>query len=222
MSDQPDSRPVFTIVMGCNGVGKTAWKRCNRDRLPIPYFDQDSIAGGIGDWDSDVSRRRTRELVDAEILAAIKGRISYGIESTYSGNPGVFRVNQAIRAGYRIEGVYLGTSSPEINIRRINQRVLSQTGHKVDPARIPERYRYSLSNLRRTAGEFDELTILDNSNDDTLGIPDPIEQCFLERGEIRSKLPDEELATWAASWLHGLRQSIESKQRLQRKHDKAR
>ena len=70
MSDQPDSRPVFTIVMGCNGVGKSAWKRHNYDQLPEHYFDQDSIAGGIGDWNSESARLRTRTFVDDEILAA--------------------------------------------------------------------------------------------------------------------------------------------------------
>jgi len=59
MSDQPDSRPVFTIVMGCNGVGKSAWKRHNYDQLPDHYFDQDSIAGGIGDWNSETPRHGT-------------------------------------------------------------------------------------------------------------------------------------------------------------------
>ena len=60
MGDQLDNRPVFTIVMGCNGSGKSAWKRENYDRLPDRYFDQDSIAGGIGDWDSESARARTR------------------------------------------------------------------------------------------------------------------------------------------------------------------
>ena len=72
MSDQPDSRPVFTIVMGCNGVGKSAWKRHNYDQMPEQYFDQDSIAGGIGDWNSESAPQRTRTFVDGEILAAIK------------------------------------------------------------------------------------------------------------------------------------------------------
>ena len=53
MADQLDSRPVFIIVMGCNGTGKSAWKRGNYDRLPDRFLDQDSIAGGIGDWNSE-------------------------------------------------------------------------------------------------------------------------------------------------------------------------
>ncbi len=222
MSDQPDSRPVFTIVMGCNGVGKSAWKRHNYDQLPEHYFDQDSIAGGIGDWNSESARLRTRTFVDDEILAAIENRASYGIESTYSGSPGVERVRQAIDAGYRVEGIYLGTDSPEINVERIDQRVLLGTGHRVDQKRIPERYRYSLSNLRRTAAEFDQLAVMDNSTHDPLGIPEPVEQCFLERGEIVRRVSDREMQPWCKNWLDGLQQSLDSKRRLEQKRMKGR
>ena len=62
MADQLDNRPVFTIVMGCNGAGKSAWKRENYDRLPNPYLDQDSIAGGVGEGVA-LLRRRPRGLV---------------------------------------------------------------------------------------------------------------------------------------------------------------
>ncbi|MDE0125825.1 MAG: hypothetical protein OXN97_14725 [Bryobacterales bacterium] len=34
MSELIDPRPVFTIVMGCSGIGKSAWKRANYDVLP--------------------------------------------------------------------------------------------------------------------------------------------------------------------------------------------
>ena len=71
MSDQPDSRPVFTIEMGCNGVGKSAWKRHKHDQLPEQYFGQDSIAGGIGDWNSERARQRTRTFVDAKTLSIV-------------------------------------------------------------------------------------------------------------------------------------------------------
>ena len=169
MADQLDSRPVFTIVMGCNGSGKSAWKRANYDRLPDRYFDQDSIAGGIGDWDSEDARQRTRRYVDEEVGTALQARMSFGIESTYSGRPGREMVERVRRANYRIEGIYIGTESPEINVARIERRVLEHTGHRVDPGRVPERYRYSLSNLRRTVEQFDQLEVLDNSRPDSLG-----------------------------------------------------
>ena len=49
MSEPLDPRPVFTMVMGCNGAGKSARKRENCDLPPVRYHDQDSVAGGLGD-----------------------------------------------------------------------------------------------------------------------------------------------------------------------------
>ena len=221
MADQLDSRPVFTIVMGCNGAGKSAWKRAHYDILPDRFFDQDSIAGGIGDWNSEDAHRRTHEYVDAEVDAAIQARLSFGYESTYSGRPGPEMVERLRQADYRIEGIYLGTADPQINVAWIERRVLEHTGHRVDPARVPERHKWSLSNLRRTVERFDQLEVLDNSRDDPLGIPIPVEQCYLEKGKVRSRLADGEIAPWCAAWLARVEQSLGEKRRLAEKRRRA-
>ncbi len=211
MADQLDSRPVFIIVMGCNGAGKSAWKRGNYDRLPDRYFDQDSIAGGIGDWNSEEARERTRKIFEAEVAEAIGQRLSFGIESTFSGRPGPGMVERVRKAGYRVEGVYLGTESPAINIARIEKRVLANTGHRVDPERVPERYKWSLSNLRRRVTEFDQLEVLDNSRDDVLGIPDPVELCYLEKGKVLSRVEAQDMPAWCADWLDGTERLLAEK-----------
>ena len=205
MADQLDDRPVFTIVMGCNGAGKSAWKRENYERLPRRYFDQDSIAGGIGDWNSEEARARTREYVDKAVAEAIADRVDFGVESTYSGRPGPRMVERALRAGYRIEGVYIGTDSADINRERIEHRVRTKTGHRVDVVRLPERYRWSLSNLRKTAEQFDELEIVDNSAHDKGRRPWPVEQVRLEKGTVTERA--EELRPWCTTWLARLDES---------------
>ena len=111
------------------------------------------------------------------------------------------------------KGVYLGTESPDINIARIERRVLKRTGHRVDPARVPECYRWSLTNLRRTVERFDLLEVFDNSCDDPIGIPQPVEQCYLERGELRSRCPRGEMVAWCADWLVRTEQTL-AEQRL--------
>ena len=215
MADQLDNRPVFTIVMGCNGAGKSAWKRDNYDRLPAQYFDQDSVAGGIGDWNSDEARERTRRIVDGEIARAIENRQDFGIESTYSGTPGRAMVKRAKEAGYRIEGVYIGTASPEINAERIRYRVSANTGHWVDVDRLPQRYGFSLLNLRKTAEQFDTLEIVDNSEYSAKRIPEPTEQLVLEKGVVTSRAT--ELKSWCETWLQRFERSLENR-RSEQKH----
>ena len=209
MADQLDNRPLFTIVMGCNGCGKSAWKRENRDRLPERYYDQDSIAGGIGDWDSEIARKRTREIVDAEIDADIAARRNFGIESTYSGLPGPSMVDRVRKAGYRVEGVYIGTESPRINIERVQHRVEDFTGHHVPAEQIPQRHGFSLSNLRKTAEKFDELEIVDNSEHDRGWRPKPKDQLRLENGKILWRA--EPLEEWCAKWLSRFERALASR-----------
>lgn len=204
MAELLDPRPVFTLVMGCNGSGKSAWKRGNYDRLPQRYFDQDSIAGGIGDWNAEDARRRTREYVDRQIEKIFSARHDFGFESTFSGRPGPALLNAAIAEGYRIEGYYIGTASWSVNARRIEYRVLSHTGHHVDPQRLPERYRYSLANLRRHFRQFDLLEIVDNTAEQEDRIPDPVVQLLAEKGAIAMRLAERRMAPWCAEFLRRL------------------
>ena len=200
MSELIDPRPVFTIVMGCDGAGKSAWKRENYDLLPDRYFDRDSIAGGVGDWNSPGALQRASAYVDAQIAESIEKRLDFGAESAYSGLPGQALVERAGREGYRVEGIYLGTSDPSINAGRIRYRARKHTGRAVDPGVIPARWRHSLSNLRATAERFDQLRVFDNSRHDEGREPCLAEQCRLERGRVvwQADAPEPWCAAWAA------------------------
>lgn len=215
MADQLDNRPVFTIVMGCNGAGKSAWKRANQDRLPERYFDKDSIADGIGGWDTADARERTDAYVNAEIDKALDERRNFGIESTYSGRPGRALVERALEAGYRLEGVYIGTQTPDINNERIRRRVEQQTGHWIDPRQVPDRYRHSLHNLRQTAHRFDELTIVDNSTEFARGVPEPKTELVLEKGRPVYEAGNPN--AWVTDWRRRFDQTRESRERTERK-----
>ena len=185
MSEPLDPRPVFTIVMGCDGAGKSAWKRKNYDLLPSRYFDQDSFAGGIGDWNSSEAPHPG---------AGIHRCPDCGIDRPATGlrhGKHLFRpagarpsLSASSRQGYRVEGIYFGTNDPQVNIDRIEHRVFARTGHMVDPKRIPEHWRHSLSSLHRAAKRFDLLRLLDNSEHDEFHLPRPVEQCQLARGRV--------------------------------------
>lgn len=204
MSELLSNKPVFTIVMGCNGSGKSAWKRAHYEELPQRYIDQDSIAGGFGDWNDQTNREHTRELVDQEVGELIEGKADFGMESSFSVRPGTTMMDRVIDAGYIVKGIYIGTDSPEINIERIEYRVTENLGHRVDPARIPQRYAHSLSNLRRRFDQFEELELIDNSIDNEFHRPNPILQCVAIKGKIEEQIPRAEMANWCATFLERL------------------
>ena len=121
-------RPTFTIVFGCDGAGKTIWSRQHRTRLP---------GAVLRCRDSRRGRRRLGPSGSAEAGGGVRRQ---------PGRPGVrcaaglrrrerrpVLVERAIAAGYRVEGVYLGMTSPTINVERIWRRVGGYpTGHVVD------------------------------------------------------------------------------------------
>ena len=204
MADQLDNRPVFTMVMGCDGAGKTHWKRANYDLLPLLFMDVDSLAGGLGDWNEDLPRKLARSLCDQYMDEAVADRRSFGIENSYSSECGLNRVARMRDAGYRIEGIYLAMNSPELHMSRIDKRVFLAMGHRVDVELIPERYRASLSNLCLTAEWFDDLELLDNTPELDVGYLEPRKQAVLERGKLvyLAKEP----VNWATDWLNGLQE----------------
>ena len=213
MAELIDNNPVFMTVMGCDGAGKTAWKRANYDALPARYIDQDSIAGGFGDWDDQDNRDRTRDRVAKEIEDYIKQRLDFGMESTFSELPGSSLVDRVIGEGNRVCGVYIGTNSPDINISRIDYRVSAYSGHKVEAARIPQLHAFSLSNLRKYIETFDELELIDNSEeDDILHQPMPLSQAYVIRGEVSLKVPRDEVAPWCLNLIERLERSREGRE----------
>lgn len=171
--------------MGCNGAGKTTWKRANYDRLPPRHYDLDAVAGGIGDWNNREIQRRALEIAHAEIDRTIAASQDFGTETTYAGRRGPGMVQQLRAQGYRIEGIYIGTETPDINIERVAHRVRTLTGHDIDPERVRERHRRSLENLLRDAAAFDQLVLLDNSIHHEDRRPRPTTQGTLERGRLQ-------------------------------------
>ena len=106
--------------------------------------------------------------------------------------------------GYRIEGYYIGTASWEVNASRIDYRVLSNTGHYVDPKQLPQRHHRSLSNLRKRLHDFDFVEVADNTEESMDRIPEPVVQFVAEKGAITMRLPEDELAGWSKELLRRL------------------
>ena len=193
-------RPTFTIVFGCDGAGKTIWSRQHRTRLPERFFDVETLAEGVGGWGRPGPRRRAEEFVANLVDQAFATRQDFGVESA-----GPVLVERAIAAGYRVEGVYLGMTSPTINVERIWRRVGGYpTGHVVDDLEgLPGRHQHSLRDLQQVLPVFDRLVLEDNSPDRTPGIPAGVPAVVLERG--RPVFEARVLAPWVAATLrlHG-------------------
>jgi predicted ABC-type ATPase len=108
--------PKLTVVIGANGAGKSTWCRRHRRRLPEHFYNADSIADGLGDWNSPTNQRAARQLVDTRIKGHLDNKEDFGFESTYSGHSRPAIIERAKALGYRTSAIFVGTRGPQINI----------------------------------------------------------------------------------------------------------
>ena len=147
-----------------NGAGKTTWARRHRDRLPLSFYNADSIAEGLGDANSPEQQAKARALVDREISEGLRLGESLGFESTWSGESRPAIVREAHRRGYETHAIFLGTDHPGINIARVRRRVL-EGGHHVPANEILRRWTKAFENLLATWYVFDRIDVLDSTTE---------------------------------------------------------
>jgi predicted ABC-type ATPase len=156
--------PLLTVVGGANGAGKSTLTRLGRETFQShAVLDPDAIAKEM-----QVSALRGGSAIDAgrEVLRRAEDflakRESFLVETTLSGSTYIRMMKRASSLGYRIRFLYVGTSSVEINIQRVRNRV-KRGGHDVPEEDQKRRYPRSLENLPEALNLADEAIIFDNS-----------------------------------------------------------
>lgn len=188
--------PKLKIVIGANGAGKSTWCKAHQSELPLHFYNADSIANGLGDWNSAKLQQKARRFVDQEIGDRLKNNEDFGFESTYSGKSRPNIIKRAAAQGYSIHAVFIGTSRPETNIERVKSRVTAKTGHDVPEAEVRRRWVAAQNNLTETAKYFDTIEVIDNDGKArTVGV-------LKREGSRRS--PDD-----TPEWASALRQQLE-------------
>lgn len=97
--------------------------------------------------------------------AYLERRESFTVETTLSGRNYLEMMVRARTLGFEIVLVYIGTENVEINLLRIQKRVLAG-GHDVPEADVRRRHLRSLKNLPVAVKRADHTLLFDNSTDD--------------------------------------------------------
>ncbi len=95
----------------------------------------------------------------------LESRTSFAIETTLSGHNYLRTMLDARQLGFDVVLIYVGTDSSDINVARVNNRVLLG-GHHVPEEDIRRRYERSLANLELAVARTDHGLIFDNSTKD--------------------------------------------------------
>lgn len=157
--------PVFSLIAGANGAGKSTLTSGNPETFsPFPLLDPDKVSRPLSAAAATSPIAAGREVLRlAE--AYLRRRESFTVETTLSGKNYLDMMLRARTLGFEIVLVYIGTEDVEINLLRIEKRVLAG-GHDVPEADVRRRYLRSLENLPVAVRRADHTLLFDNSTDD--------------------------------------------------------
>ena len=136
----------FYILAGANGSGKSTISKVLLPAEGLVYVNPDDIARELNpDNPLAVRIEAGREALHCIDSLIEKGE-SFAIESTLSGNAYVKVVERAKSLGYTVVIAYIFVDSPEVCIRRIEERVRNG-GHFVPAEDVERRYARSKKNF---------------------------------------------------------------------------
>lgn len=152
--------PVFTIIGGVNGVGKSSLsgvlKDCLNDLGVI--VDPDKITEQLGGDEYAGGQTAVSRLQDC-----LAQRIDFTEESTLSGSFSRKMARAARDAGYTVRLYYVGLDTAQESIQRIANRV-AHGGHTIASEDVERRFARRFRDLAKLLPLCNEATFYDNNN----------------------------------------------------------
>lgn len=164
----PEKPPLIYVIAGVNGAGKSSIQGAAILKANALYYNPDEAAARLRAADPMLTQLAANSAAwqnGVELLRkAIKERLDFSFESTLGANtiPGLLR--EAANAGFHVRIWYVGLSSPELHIARVQQRV-SRGGHSISESDIRRRYERSRLNLIELMPHLIGFKVFDNSAD---------------------------------------------------------
>jgi predicted ABC-type ATPase len=125
------------------------------------YINADDIAAKLrGSYVDRV--RRAQILAEEQRQACLADGCSFTFETVMSHPSKLELMRQAKGLGYRIILYFVATDDPDLNIRRVAQRV-ALGGHDVPADRVLARYHRTLGLLAEASAIADETALFDNT-----------------------------------------------------------
>lgn len=140
--------PNLYIISGCNGAGKTT---ASYTMLPEmleckEFINADEIAKGLSPFQPEKAAIEAGRIMIRRIEDMLKLKQDFAIETTLATKSYVSFIKKAQKLGYFVTLLYFWLSSPELAIKRVEDRVKSG-GHHVPSDVIRRRYKAGAQNL---------------------------------------------------------------------------
>ena len=149
-------KPMLLCFAGPNGSGKSTITK---------FFD---IAGEYTNADDVVSstgmgNEEAAKFVDKKRYDSIEAKSDLTFETVLSSKYKMDILRKSKAEGYFIKCVFVLTADPELNVARVESRVM-QGGHDVDREKVKTRFYKSLANIKELMSLCDILHVYDNTD----------------------------------------------------------
>ena len=191
------------VLAGVNGAGKSSIAGAAFREMGGDYYNPDEAARGLMAADPALSQVEANSTAWREgvrlLRRAIDERLDYAFETTLGANTIPRLLGEAASRGVEIYVWYVGLSSPELHIERVQARV-RRGGHNIPTEYIQRRYEHSRLNLIELLPGLTEVRVYDNSveADPAAGkVPHPMLVLHMERGKILNTRNLKRTPNWA-------------------------
>lgn len=159
--------PNLYIISGCNGAGKTtASYAMFPEMLDCKEFiNADEIAKGLSPFHPESVSIEAGRLMIARMNEMMRMQEDFAIETTLATKSYANFIRRAQQEGYFVTLIYFWLETPELAIRRVEQRVRFG-GHHVNDDVVVRRYFAGMKNLFSMFIPISDYWIMiDNSTD---------------------------------------------------------
>ncbi|AXB56048.1 hypothetical protein [Flavobacterium fluviale] len=185
------SKPILTVIAGCNGSGKSTFSKVLSPGKFTPfdyYFQFLKFYNSLFDSDirEDMAHRLAFKELENQIKIAIENNSSFCYETNFNSTPlhwpNIFKNN-----GYDLQLIFLCLNSIQEAKKRVAIRV-ENGGHFVPENEIEIRYQDGYHNLNKFFDYFDYVDLYDSSG----YLQQPSYILSIESGKIKSTnyIPD--------------------------------
>jgi predicted ABC-type ATPase len=196
-------QPRIYVLAGVNGAGKSSIGGAAFRQFGSDYYNPDEAARRLMTADPTLSQADANGAAWHEgvrlLRRAIDERLDYAFETTLGANTIPRLLAQAASQGVEIYVWYVGLSSPELHIERVQIRV-RRGGHDIAAEHIRRRYQHSRLNLIDLLPGLTALRVYDNSADADPAVghtPSPFLVLHMERGKILNPHDFTQTPNWA-------------------------
>lgn len=158
--------PVFLLIAGPNGGGKSTFREKRLEPLSFPCIDPDAVGKELFGRHPTTRKEALQATEEAtrRVGEHFQNARSVGLETVFSDSKGykLGLINDARASGFRTALVFVGVDHPQISIARVMDRV-AHGGHDVPDEVIEARFPRAFDNLKKALQVVDLALLVDNS-----------------------------------------------------------